>query len=230
MGVMLEIGRLRQDARRRAVLEERQRLARDLHDSVTQLLYGLTLFSRAGREAAEDGDEARLRQCLVDVERHSVSALGEMRLLLFELRPADLELAGLSQALRMRLEAVERRSGLQIEVQIDDLDALPSEYEVELYHIFIEAMNNVVKHAEARRIAVSLRCAQRDLHLQIADDGRGFDSAATGGGQGLQSMRERARSLGGRLVIAGGSGTGTRVEAVIPLPEEASPCRDSSGS
>ena len=98
MGMMLEIDRLRADAEAMAVLEERQRLARDLHDSVTQSLYSLSLFSRAGREAAEDGDADRLKHSLTELERNTLHALREMRLLLYELRPADLEQEGLIRA------------------------------------------------------------------------------------------------------------------------------------
>ena len=111
-------------ARAMAVLEERQRLARDLHDSVTQSLYSLTLFSRAGREAAEDGDSARLMASLTELERNTLHALREMRLLLYELRPADLEQEGLSQAIQLRLNTVERRVGLQLDVELDDFTGI----------------------------------------------------------------------------------------------------------
>ena len=97
VGMMLETQRLRQQAGEMAVVEERQRLARDLHDSVTQTLYSLSLFSRAGREAAEDGDSARLNHSLLELERNTLHALREMRLLLYELRPADLEQEGLAR-------------------------------------------------------------------------------------------------------------------------------------
>ena len=121
IGLILEIDRLRENAEAMAVLEERQRLARDLHDSVTQSLYSLSLFSRAGREAAEDGDADRLNRSLTELERNTLHALREMRLLLYELRPADLEQVGLIRAIELRLNAVERRANLQLDVRLDEL-------------------------------------------------------------------------------------------------------------
>ncbi len=124
IGMILEIDRLRQNAEAMAVLEERQRLARDLHDSVTQSLYSLSLFSRAGREAAEDGDADRLNYSLAEMERNTLHTLREMRLLLYELRPADLEQEGLIRAIELRLNTVERRVGLQLDVRLDELPGL----------------------------------------------------------------------------------------------------------
>ncbi len=123
IGMMLETQRLRRQAEEMAVLAERQRLARDLHDSVTQSLYSLTLFSRAGREAAADGDTQRLQESLASLEHNTLHALREMRLLLYELRPADLAREGLQRAVELRLNTVERRAGLQLDVAMDQLPA-----------------------------------------------------------------------------------------------------------
>lgn len=221
LGMMLETQRLRQNAEEMAVLEERQRLARDLHDSVTQSLYSLTLFSRAGREAAEDGDAVRLHHSLAELERNTLHALREMRLLLYELRPADLEQEGLTQAIQLRLNTVERRVGLQLEVKLDELPPLPPSTEVELYHIIVEALNNVVKHAAASRLALALATNSGQLRLQIIDDGKGFDPAQSRGGLGLRNIRERIARLHGELAIASAPGSGTRLEATIPFPMEA---------
>ncbi len=178
MGMMLETDRLRQDAKSMAVLEERQRLARDLHNSVTQSLYSLSLFSRAGREAAEDGDTERLRHSLTELERNTLHALREMRLLLYELRPADLEQEGLIRAVELRLNTVERRVGLKLDVQLDELPGMSPSHEVELYHIILEALNNIVKHAAAGRLTLQLTHANGQIHLRIVDDGQGFDPIA----------------------------------------------------
>ena len=216
MGMVLETDRLRQNAEAMAVLEERQRLARDLHDSVTQSLYSLSLFSRAGREAAEDGDADRLNRSLTELERNTLHTLREMRLLLYELRPADLEQEGLIQAIELRLNAVERRVNLQLDVQLDELVGLSPSQEVELYHIVVEALNNVVKHAAATRVALHLTQADGYLHLRIVDDGQGFDPAQTRGGMGLRNIRERVARLDGQLTVISEPGAGTRLEAVIP--------------
>jgi signal transduction histidine kinase len=220
MGMMLETDRLRQDAKSMAVLEERQRLARDLHDSVTQSLYSLSLFSRAGREAAEDGDTDRLRHSLTELERNTLHALREMRLLLYELRPADLEQEGLIRAVELRLNTVERRVGLKLDVQLDELPGMSPSHEVELYHIILEALNNIVKHAAAGRLTLQLTHANGQIHLRIVDDGQGFDPMQTSGGLGLRNIRERVARLDGQLSIASEPSRGTRLEAVIPYRVE----------
>ena len=144
-----------------------------------------------------------------------------MRLLLYELRPADLEQEGLTRAIQLRLNTVERRVGLQLDVHLAELPPLPPSIEVELYHIIVEALNNVVKHAAASRLTVNLAETDGQLHLRIADDGNGFDPAQTKGGLGLRNIRERVARLHGQLAIASAPGSGTRLEAVIPYPVEA---------
>ena len=220
LGLMLETQRLRRHAQDIAVVEERQRLARDLHDSVTQSLYSLTLFSRAGREAAEDGDAVRLQHSLAELEHNTLHALREMRLLLYELRPADLEQEGLARAIQLRLDTVERRVGLQLDVQLADLPPLPPSFEVQLYHIIVEALNNVIKHAAASRLRVELGERDDYLHLRIEDDGAGFDTAQRKGGLGLRNMRERVARLHGTITITSAPGSGARLEVVIPCPAE----------
>jgi signal transduction histidine kinase len=221
LGLMLETQRLRRADAAMAVLEERQRLARDLHDSVTQSLYSLTLFSRAGREAAEDGDTARLTHSLTELERNTLHALREMRLLLYELRPADLEQEGLTRAIELRLDTVERRVGLRLDVRLDELAPLPPSQEADLYHVIVEALNNVVKHAAASQLSVVLAAHDGALHLQIADDGKGFDPNQTKGGLGLRNMHERIARLHGQLVLTRAPGHGTRLAAIVPMPVEA---------
>lgn len=218
LGLMLETQRLRQRAQDIAVVEERQRLARDLHDSVTQSLYSLTLFSRAGREAAEDGDAARLVHSLTELERNTLHALREMRLLLYELRPADLEHEGLTRAIQLRLDTVERRVGLHLDVQLEDLPPLSSTFEAELYHVILEALNNVIKHAAASRLCVALGERDGYLHLRIEDDGAGFDPTQREGGLGLRNMRERVARLNGTISITSAPDSGVQMETVIPCP------------
>lgn len=216
IGMLLESDRLRQNARAMAIVEERQRLARDLHDSVTQSLYSLSLFSRAAREAADDGDDVRLNRSLSELERNTLHTLREMRLLLYELRPADLEREGLIRAIELRLNAVERRANLQLDVRLDELAGLLPDQEVELYHIIVEALNNVVKHAAATRVTLQLTQANAQVHLRIVDDGQGFNPARINGGMGLNNIRERVVRLDGQLTVFSEPGGGTRLEAVIP--------------
>jgi signal transduction histidine kinase len=220
IGMMLANQQLRESAQALAVVEERQRLARDLHDAVTQSLYSVALFAQAGREAATDGDHERVDQLLDELKRTTLHALREMRLLLYELRPADLQQEGLVRALQLRLSTVERRAGLRLSVQLDERLDLPPRYEVELYHIVVEALNNVLKHAAATALEVSLGQADGQVRAQISDNGQGFDVQQNGGGMGLGNIRERVARLGGELRIASAPGSGTSLEVVIPQREE----------
>jgi PAS domain S-box-containing protein len=213
VGVILENHRLRQRIEEIAVLEERQRLARDLHDSVTQTLYGLTLFARSGRDAAEEGDAVRLAESLDELEANSLQALREMRLLLYELLPLALEEEGLVQALDRRLNAVERRAGLAVTYQAEEGLDLSRTVERHLYHIAIEALNNTLKHSGATAVQVRLASSGSQLRLEIADNGRGFESGRVLGGLGFKNMHERAQRLGGHLEVVSNPGAGTQVSA-----------------
>jgi signal transduction histidine kinase len=143
-----------------------------------------------------------------------------MRLLLYELRPADLEQEGLKRAIELRLNAVERRANLKLDVQLDELTGLSFKQEVELYHIIVEALNNIVKHAAATGVTVHLTQTAENLHLQIMDDGQGFDLAQSKGGMGLNNIRERVARLNGQLTISSSPSSGTRLEAMIPYRVE----------
>ena len=140
--------------------------------------------SAAPARAVEDGDADRLNRSLTELERNTLHTLREMRLLLYELRPADLEQEGLVRAIELRLDAVERRANLRLEVRLDELAGISPSQEVELYHIVVEALNNVVKHAAATRVVLQLTQADGHLHLRIVDDGQGFDPEQTKGGMG----------------------------------------------
>jgi signal transduction histidine kinase len=200
-----------------AVLQERNRLARELHDSVTQSLYSLTLLAEAGQRMirAEDlqqiaGNQTRLGQI-------AQQALQEMRLLVYELRPLALKSEGLVGALEQRLETVERRAGIQARVLVEgEVDLAPG-LEEELYGIAQEALNNALKHARASKIVLSVRMVDKSVILEVADDGQGFDQAEVQvkGGLGLISMQERAEKIGGQLDIDSAPGEGTRVSVKV---------------
>ena len=145
----IENARLRERAELAAVIEERARLARDLHDSVTQTLYSLTLFAEATRRVVEAGNAARAGQYLERLGGTAQQALKEMRLLVHQLRPLALAGDGLIGALQQRLEAVEGRAGIQARLLVDAELDIPPAIEAELYHIAQEALNNALKHAAA---------------------------------------------------------------------------------
>lgn len=206
-----------------AVVEERNRLARDLHDSVTQSLYSVTLFAQAALDRAGAGDLGQTERSLVRVVATAAQALKEMRLLVYELRPLALEEESLADALQKRLDAVERRSGTETRLIVEmngDLN-LPNGVEDELYHISQEALNNSLKHAQATMVTVRLSQAAGGNHLilEIIDDGCGFDlnAAKESAGLGLISMQERVDNLGGELMIETSAANGTCVTVDLEL-------------
>jgi signal transduction histidine kinase len=201
-----------------AVVEERNRLARDLHDSVTQALYGLTLSAEAAARQIAAGEVDAASAELRQVQETARQALQEMRLLIFELRPPVLEEEGLAAALQERLHAVEGRVGLATSLAVEGDGRLPPVVEMELDRITQEALNNALKHAQAHQIAVRLRQDERTVALEIADDGIGFDTgtARSRGGLGLRGMAERVEHLGGRLAVESRPGEGTRVRVEVP--------------
>jgi signal transduction histidine kinase len=201
-----------------AVIEERNRLARDLHDSVTQALYGLTLSAEAAARQIAAGELDAAGAQVRDVQETAQQALKEMRLLIFELRPPVLEEEGLAAALRERLQSVEGRVGVATSLAVEGDGRLPPTVEAELDRITQEALNNALKHAQAHQIAVQLRQDERIVALEIVDDGIGFDLGATWsrGGMGLRGMAERAARLGGQLAIDSRPGKGTRVRVEVP--------------
>ena len=205
-------------AERLAAVEERNRLARDLHDSVTQTLYGLTLSAEAATRRLAAGSAAEAAEQVRELRETALQAQREMRLLIYQLRPPLLEQEGLAGSLRARLGAVEGRAGLATSLAVEGDGRIPIAVEDELDRIAQEALTNAVKHARASRIAVRLRLHDGRAELDVADDGVGFDPAAprTGAGLGLRGMEERAARLGGRLAVESSPGRGTRVTAEVP--------------
>ncbi len=221
VALALENARLFDQAEQAGILEERQRLARDLHDSVTQALYGVTMFAEAAARLLAAGNIALATEHLNELRHTGQEALQEMRLLLFELRPPVLEEEGLIAALQTRLEAVERRSGLITELKVEGHEemSLPPKVEEGLYRIAQEALNNILKHAEAQHVTIQLRQFDHKIQLLVTDDGRGFDPATTRerAGMGLRGMAERAAQLGAHLGVNSQPGQGTTITIEVKL-------------
>jgi PAS domain S-box-containing protein len=208
---------LRRQASELATAGERARLARELHDSVTQALFSMTLTTRS-IELLIDRDPAEAKRMLGELRDLERDALAEMRALIFELRPGQLEELGLEQALRMHAAAVQGRSGLPIMVTAIDVARAPLPVEDALYRIAQEALHNVVKHAAAHAVSVRVERAAETLRLVVEDDGDGFRPADVPAGHlGLTSMRSRAEGVGGTLRVVSTPGRGTRVEAEVTL-------------
>jgi signal transduction histidine kinase len=200
-----------------AVVQERNRLARELHDSVSQSLYGLVLSAEAARRNLTAGNVAGSADELESMTATAREALAEMRLLIYELRPSEIEDHGLQRALETRLETVERRAGLQTHLDYQVDRDLPLRTEVELERIASEALTNAVRHAHATSIAVMVRASGERVSMEVRDDGIGFDPAARAGGFGLRGMQERAERLGGTLSVDSDANAGTRVRLEAPL-------------
>ncbi|MDQ5852803.1 MAG: GAF domain-containing sensor histidine kinase [Chloroflexota bacterium] len=209
----IENARLVAAAQGKAVVEERQRLARDLHDSVTQALYAVTLHAEAATRLLSSQDVATAVHYLRKLQDIAQEALEEMRLLIFELRPPILDQEGLVAALQARLEAVEGRANLQTKFTVEGVSRLSPRIEQALYRIAQEALNNALKHARARNLTMSLRQEPHTVILEITDDGLGFDpaSAREQGGLGLRGIEERVAQLGGRVTLQSAPGAGTQV-------------------
>jgi signal transduction histidine kinase/ligand-binding sensor domain-containing protein len=208
---------LRQHEREKATLEERNRLARELHDSVTQSLYGVTLYADAARRLLDTGQVPAAVGNLRKLRDTAKSALEEMRLLIFELRPPILEQEGLAAALEARLEAVEGRVGLKTQLELEGEGELPQDIQEGLYRIALEALNNVLKHAQASCVTVSLIRRPQLTELKIVDDGGGFDISTVqkSGGLGLKGMKERAEQIGGQLTVKSERGMGTTIQVEV---------------
>ena len=212
--------RLERDLRRQAGElasgEERAHLARELHDSVTQALFSMTLVTRT-IEMLLDRDMGQVREQLAALRELQREALAEMRALIFELRPGNLEEDGLVRSLRTHTAALQGRIGLPIVVQGELEDRLPLSIEQVLYRIAQEALHNIVKHAAARQVRVELTRDGGGVRLCVVDDGKGFDPAGVPDGHlGLTGMRSRADKIGAELTVRSRPGAGTTIEVFVP--------------
>jgi len=194
--------------------EERTRLARDLHDAVSQTLFSLSLMAEVLPKAWEkDQEDGRNR--LEELRQLTRGALAEMRTLLFELRPAALINVSLAELLRQLTEAMMGRAGVLIKLEIEGTREIPVEVKIALYRIAQEALNNISKHSGATRAQVTLHCEAKEIDLHIIDNGHGFDiSKIHPGSFGLENMKERANQIGASLSIEGKIDEGTEILVV----------------
>ena len=211
---------LYEQAQELAAIQERQRLARELHDSVSQALYGISLGAHTAREALESEPD-QVTTALDYVIGLADAGLAEMRALIFELRPESLENEGLVAAISKQVAVLRARYKLTVEAELGDEPDLSLEMKLTLYRIAQEALHNIIKHARAT--AVTLLLSERDRHvtLVVGDNGRGFSTADTFPGHlGLQSMRVRVARADGDIAVVSAPDQGTRVEVRIPLEAE----------
>ena len=234
-GVAVENARLYEQAEETAVTAERHRLARDLHDAVTQTLFSASMIAEVlPRIWERNPDEGKRR--LKELHELTRGAMAEMRTLLVELRPSSLVEAALGDLLHQLGEAFTGRARVPVTLEIEEICPLPPDVQVALYRIAQEALNNVFKHANAGQVAISLRCPHPDpspeagpilstaegtvarVELRIRDDGRGFDASAIPPDHfGLGIMRERAEAVNARVTVDSEIGRGTEILAVWPV-------------
>lgn len=215
--VTIENARLYQQGRNLAVLQERQRLARELHDSVSQALYGIALGAKTAR-AQLNKEPAKAADPLEYVLSLSDAALTEMRALIFELRPESLENEGLLAALDRQAQVLRARFKIDVKTEWSQEPPLSLPMKEVLFRVTQEATNNTAKHAAAKNVSIQLHQDDGQVILEIKDDGQGFDVNETFPGHlGLQSMRERIEQVGGSFKIDSRPGQGTFVRAAVPL-------------
>jgi len=218
--VAIENARLYDQGRELAALEERQRLARELHDSVTQTLYAASMLGELLPRTWEN-DPAQGRRSLASLREMTRTALAEMRTLLVELRPAALLQTSLGDLLRQLAAGLRSRSEAPIHVEVDGAAELPPDVQVTLYRVAQEVLTNIIRHAAASSVHLGLRCSPGGAELSIRDDGRGFDPATVSPSQfGIAIMRERLEAIGATLSIESGAERGKLVMVAWSPPPE----------
>jgi signal transduction histidine kinase len=209
----LENARLIEQAKISVAEHERNRLAREMHDSVAQALYAVSLYADAIRLALQSNKPQSITDNLEELIQSARDAMADMRLLIFQLRPPILNEDGLLAALQNRLESVEGRAGFKTHLLSEGEIDLSADQETELYWIAQEVLNNVIKHAHARQVKVQLMGEADCIRLVVEDDGVGFDPVvrSRAGGHGIRNIHERAEKIGARCWIESAPSQGTKV-------------------
>ena len=216
--IALTNARLYERSRELSVMQERSRLARDLHDAVTQKLFSIRAHARAAAVLVQRDpvDPARVKAEIDVVGALGAEAHAELRAVIDGLAPPDLESAGLACSLHSYVQLAGRAHGVPVAFSAADLPGLGPPVEAALYRVAQEALHNALRHAGASRIRVALERTPRRVVLEVADDGHGFVPEMPSSGLGLASMRERAAAAGGLLTIRSGR-SGTVVRMKVPV-------------
>lgn len=215
-------GRLYDQISEVAAQEERKRLARDLHDSIKQQVFSISISAAAAHAHLENNPSAA-REALIDVKQSAQEAMVEMRALLQQLSPAPLEKSGLIEALREQSEAFSYRTGAKIETHfgaLPDDERLPTGTQETIFRIAQEALSNIARHARAQNVLLKLTVGDNEtLHLIISDDGQGFDRASQPTGMGINNIQSRAESINAITELQSEVGKGTTLHVTIPFVE-----------
>ena len=208
---------LAEKARGAAIIEERQRLARDLHDAVSQQLFALNMMSSASIKIM-DRDIETAKSQMIDVADLASKAQVEMRALLLHLRPIQLSEDSLCTGISKLVDELEKKSGVNFQLTFDEIPELPRGIEENLFRIVQESLGNALRHANASEIRITIKLKQNQLLLHIKDNGSGFEvSNQKKGAYGLGSIQERCDEIGGQFRIASRPSEGTLVEVRVPL-------------
>jgi PAS domain S-box-containing protein len=214
------IANLADSERRRKLaiaFSERQRLMRDLHDSVSQKLYGLVTLTEAAQAAVEAGSQMDPVQVFSRIGENARQAVKEMRLFLYQMQPVEVEKEGLISVLHHRLAAVEGRADIKAGLLADETIKLPSDKELALFYIAQEALNNILRHAHAKKVTVTYKQTRTNIILRIMDDGVGFNiKEVDHSGLGMANMKDRAEKINGKFKIISKVGRGTIVSVSLP--------------
>lgn len=203
-----------EEARSEAVVDERRRLARELHDSVSQQLYAISMMVTAAKQTVEQQPLTAAKQ-LAQVELMAQMAQAEMRSLLLQLRPVELEGMTLKTGIERLLEELSRKQSTKLEWSLEEVN-LSRHTENELFRIVQEAISNTLRHAKANRLEIEMRTVQNIVVLKITDDGVGFKVEDTQvASYGLQSIKERTAEVGGTLRLVSVPGSGTQIEVRV---------------
>ena len=205
-----------------ATIEERQRLARDLHDSVSQQLFALAMMSKAVVRTVQMNPEKAQRQ-VEDLAETAMKAQTEMRALLLHLRPIHLSDQSLKDGLHNLIAELKTKSTINFEVTIDQIDQLPRFTEEHIFRIIQEALSNTLRHADAEDVKIILRHEPEHLFVHIADNGDGFDweqADQKKTSYGLKTMRERSEEIGGQFNLRTKKGIGTYIDIRVPFPKQ----------
>ncbi|HEX7713018.1 MAG TPA: sensor histidine kinase [Bacillota bacterium] len=198
------------------IAEERNRMARDLHDSISQGIHGIVYTIHSLRQELGNGTQ-RTAEILDHLERTADATLSELKTMIMELKPSLMEEKGLTEAIRLNCDLLAERFGIKMDLRLDSNTGLSPGQEIALYRIIQEALANIQKHAGAKQVQVSLESGEKQqVRLMIQDDGRGFDMGQIHRGNGLNNMEARCLENHGTLKIITRPGAGTKIEARFP--------------
>ncbi|WP_088102654.1 HAMP domain-containing sensor histidine kinase [Halalkalibacter urbisdiaboli] len=208
---------MQETVKKAAVTEERQRLARDLHDAVSQQLFAISMMTAAIKQGFVNADETSKQQMEL-VEQMANTAQAEMRALLLHLRPAHLEGKSLREGVRNLFEELEQKQNINIVCEMDPDTSIPKGIEDQLFRLIQEAISNILRHAKATHVEFQLKQTRQEIKVKIIDNGIGFHSdTIKHGSYGMQTMRERVNEVGGVLQVVSVPSKGTQIEAKVPI-------------